>query len=126
LTDSLGLLLDEDGTIRDVIHGMLAYNSGIGPEMRIQAVNGRGWSLDAMRRAVADSEKNPHPIKLLIANGDFLETYTLDYHDGIRYPHLARKNGGGNYLDEIIQPLTPAGSQTVSAQEKPGAVRTRR
>lgn len=126
LTDSLGLVLDEDGTIRDVIHSMLAYNAGIGPEMRVQAVNGRGWSLDAMRRAVADSEKNQHPIKMLIANGDFLETYTLDYHGGIRYPHLARQDGVSDYLDEIIQPLTPAGNQTVSTQEKRGAARTRR
>ena len=117
LTYSLGLVLDDDGTIRDVIHGMLAYNAGIGPGMRIQAVNGRGWSVDAMRRAVADSSKNSRPIKLLVANGDFVETYTLDYHGGIRYPHLARTSGANDYLDEIIQPLAPTGNQTVSTAE---------
>ncbi|MGB6874443.1 MAG: hypothetical protein WBD87_00275 [Candidatus Acidiferrales bacterium] len=118
LTDSIGLVLEEDGTIRDVIHGMLAYNSGIGPGMRIQAVNGRGWSVETMRRIVTDSAKNSKPIKLLIANGDFVETYTLDYHDGIRYPHLERQSGVNDYLDEIIQPLTPAGSQVVAAPKE--------
>lgn len=113
LTNSIGLVVEEEGTIRDVIHGMIAYNSGIGPGMRIQAVNGRGWSLETMRRAVADSTKNSKPIKLLIANGDSVETYTLDYHDGLRYPHLERQNGVSDYLDEIIQPLTAAGTQTV-------------
>jgi predicted metalloprotease with PDZ domain len=128
LTESIGLVLEDDGTIRDVIHGMMAYNAGIGPGMRIQAVNGRGWSMEAMRRAVADSEKNTRPIKLVIANGDFMETYTLDYHSGIRYPHLARQSGGSDYLDEIIQPLTPA-SQSVAAPRKKAAeagVRARR
>ena len=129
LTESIGLVLEDDGVIRDVIHGMLAYNAGIGPGMRIQAVNGRGWSMETMRRAVADSEKNARPIKLLIANEDFVETYTLDYHGGIRYPHLARQSGGNDYLDEIIQPLTPA-SQSVAAPRKTAAaqpgVRARR
>ncbi|MGB6233445.1 MAG: hypothetical protein WBF46_08270, partial [Candidatus Acidiferrales bacterium] len=61
---------------------------------------------------------DPKPIKLLVANGDFMETYTLDYHDGIRYPHLERQNGATDYLDEIIQPLTPAGSQMVYAPRR--------
>ncbi len=118
LTESIGLVLEEDGTIRDVIHGMLAYNSGIGPGMRIQAVDGRGWSVETMRRTVADSAKNAKAIKLLIANADFMETYTLDYHDGIRYPHLERQNGATDYLDEIIQSLTPAGNQMVYAPRR--------
>lgn len=115
LTDSVGLVLEEDGTIRDVIHGMIAYNAGIGPGMRIQAVDGRGWSTETMRRTVADSEKNPRALKLLIGNGDFMETYTLDYHGGLRYPHLVRQNSANDYLDEIIRPLTPARSEMASA-----------
>lgn len=118
LTYSVGMLLDEDGMIRDAIQGMMAYKAGIGPGMRIQAVNGRGWSLETMRRAVADSEKNSKPLKLLIGNGDFMEMYTLDYHNGLRYPHLQRQNGAADYLDEIIQPLTSAGSQVVSVKTK--------
>jgi predicted metalloprotease with PDZ domain len=121
LTYSIGLVLEDDGTVRDVIHGMLAYNSGIGPGMRIQAVNGRGWSMETMRRTVADAKKNPKPIKLLVANGDFMETYTLDYHDGIRYPHLERQSGVRDYLDEIIQPLTAAGSQMVNGAARSAA-----
>ena len=115
LTDSVGLVLEEDGTIRDVIHGMLAYNARIAPGMRIQAVDGRGWSLETMRRAVADSAKNARALKLLIGNGDFMETYTLDYHDGLRYPHLVRQNNANDYLDEIIRPLTLGSTEAASA-----------
>ena len=121
LTYSVGLVLEEDGTIRDVIHGRMAYDAGIGPGMRIQAVNGRGWSLETMRRAVADSEKNSKPIKLLIGNGDFMETYSLDYHNGLRYPHLQRQEGVNDSLDEIIQPLTPRGAQMASAKKRAAA-----
>lgn len=105
LTNSIGLVLEEDGTIRDVIHGMVAYKAGIGPGMKIQAVNGRRWSIKTMRNAIEDSAKETRPLKLLVANGGFVETYEIDYHAGIRYPHLERVEGASDYLDEIIKPL---------------------
>ena len=106
LTNSIGLVLEEDGTIRDVIHGMLAYSAGIGPGMKIQAVNGRGWSSDAMRQAIVNSAISSQPLRLLVANGDFVETYSLDYHGGMRYPHLERTSGTADYIGEIIRPLS--------------------
>ncbi|HVB36301.1 MAG TPA: hypothetical protein VND42_03590 [Candidatus Acidoferrales bacterium] len=105
LTTSIGLVLEEDGTIGDVIHGMLAYNAGIGPGMKIKAVDGRGWSTNTMRAAIENSAKRTRPLKLLIANDDFVETYEIDYHGGIHYPHLEREEGAADYLDEIIKPL---------------------
>lgn len=42
---------------------------------------------------------------MLVANGGFVETYEVNYHDGIRYPHLERAEGASDYLDEIIKPL---------------------
>lgn len=124
LTDSLGLFLEEDGTIRDVTYGTLAYHAGLGPGMKIRAVGGRGWSMETMRRAVADSEKNAHALKLLIGNGDFMETYMLDYHGGLRYPHLVRQNSANDYLDEILRPLTPTGSQMAPARSRRSDSRT--
>ncbi|MFZ0467275.1 MAG: hypothetical protein WAL78_16395 [Candidatus Acidiferrales bacterium] len=113
LTNSIGLVLEEDGTIRDVIHGMLAYTAGIGPGMKIQAVNGRGWSSDTVRQAIRNSVNSAEPLRLLVANGDFVETYSLDYHGGMRYPHLVRAPGSTDYLDEIIRPLAPSEARRV-------------
>ncbi|MGB6524576.1 MAG: hypothetical protein WBE87_06630 [Candidatus Acidiferrales bacterium] len=106
-------MLEEDGTIRDVIHGMLAYTAGIGPGMKIQAVNGRGWSSDTVRQAIRNSVNRAEPLRLLVANGDFVETYSLDYHGGMRYPHLVRAPGSTDYLDEIIRPLAPSEARRV-------------
>ena len=30
---------------------------------------------------------------------------TIDYHGGLRYPHLERNNDAPDYLSEIYQPL---------------------
>ena len=44
---SMGFSLDEDGKLSDVITGSPAYEAGIGPGMKLLAVNGRKWSPDA-------------------------------------------------------------------------------
>ena len=42
---TVGLRLREDGTVIDTIEGMLAAKGGIGPGMKIMAVNGRRFSV---------------------------------------------------------------------------------
>ncbi len=42
--------------VGDVIHGGPAYNAGIGPGMKIVAVNGAQFSSDAMRGAIDGGE----------------------------------------------------------------------
>ncbi|HEV2616257.1 MAG TPA: hypothetical protein VGU63_06560, partial [Candidatus Acidoferrales bacterium] len=121
LTNSIGIVLEQDGTIRDVIHGMVGYRAGIGPGMKIQAVNGRRWSIKTMRNAVENSVKETKPLKLLVANGGFVETYEIDYHDGIRYPHLEHAQGSSDYLDEIIKPLAPENATGLSPAERRNA-----
>jgi hypothetical protein len=32
----------------------------------------------------------------------------LDYHDGLRYPHLERVEGTPDRLDDILKPMTEA------------------
>ncbi len=41
---SVGLLVGSDGVVRDTVEGMIAAQSGIGPGMKIVAVNGRRFS----------------------------------------------------------------------------------
>jgi predicted metalloprotease with PDZ domain len=105
LTCSLGLVLDEDGNVIDVIHGMDAYNAGIGPGMRITAVDGRSWSTDTMRKEIEKTEQSTKPLEFLAANGDYVQTFAINYHGGMRYPHLERIEGRTDYLDEMIRPL---------------------
>jgi predicted metalloprotease with PDZ domain len=116
---SAGLLVGEDGTVADVIHGSPAYKAGIGPGMKIAAVNGQQFSGATLREAVTAAKTSSAPIQLLVANGARYETYTVDYHGGLRYPHLARDEKKPDYLSEILHPLTQApGSGSAEYRQK--------
>jgi predicted metalloprotease with PDZ domain len=101
---SLGFVVKEGGEFSDVIHGSPAYAAGIGPEMKLVAINGRAWSKDVLQDALRTS-KDAQQLDLLVENAKFFKTYSMAYHDGIRNPHLARIEGP-DVLDEILKPLT--------------------
>ena len=102
---SLGFAVKEDGTLTDVIYGSPAYAAGIGPGMKLVAINGRAWSKDVLLDALRASKDSKEPIDLLIENAKFFKTYSIPYHGGIRSPHLERSEGA-DVLGEILTPLT--------------------
>ena len=42
------------------------------------------------------------PIRLLVKEFDRYRTIDVDYHDGLRYPHLERIDGKPDYLTQIF------------------------
>ena len=102
---SLGFVVKEDGEFSDVIHGSAAYDAGIGPGMKLIAINGRAWSKEVLQDALRASKDSKQPIDLLVENAKFFKTFSIAYHDGIRSPHLERSDGA-DLLGEILQPLT--------------------
>lgn len=102
---SLGFEARGDGELVDVIPGSPAYAAGIGPGMKIIAINGRLWSKDVLKEAVRASKENQKPLELLLANAEFVKSYSVDYHGGLQSPHLERTQGD-DLLDEILKPLT--------------------
>ena len=100
---SIGLLLRDNGTIADTIEGMVAAKAGIGPGMKVVAVNGRKFSGDSLRDALKEGKTSPAPLELLIENADYFHTYKLDYHGGEKYPHLVRDESKTDELSEIIK-----------------------
>ncbi len=104
LSFSLGFIATKEGELRDVIPGSPAYAAGIGPGMKIIAVNGRKWSKDVVRGALRLAMRSQQPISLLAENGEYYKTYDVNYHEGERYPHLERVEGQPDILDEVIKP----------------------
>src|SRR5579871_5349734 len=102
---SLGLDLDERGALRDVIAGSVAANAGLAPGMELVAVNGRRFTTDLLREAIKAAKGSGPSIELLVVNGDYFKSYTLNYHDGEKYPHLVRDDSRPDILGEIIKPL---------------------
>ena len=105
LSLSIGLSLAEDGTIADVIYDGPSYNARIGPGMKITAVDGQQFSTAALKEAITAAESSTEPIQLIVANGTQVQTYSIDYHRGLRRPHLERDQSRPDYLGEIFHPL---------------------
>ena len=99
---AVGLILNDDGTISDTTEGMPAAKAGIGPGMKLVAVNGRRFSPEILRDAVK-ATKNNAPLELLIENTDYYKTYKIDYHGGEKYPHLVRDDSKPDLLTEILK-----------------------
>jgi predicted metalloprotease with PDZ domain len=102
---SLGLVVKRDGEFKDVIYGSPAYAAGVGPGMKLVAVNGRAWSKEVLRDALRESKDGKQPIELLVENAKFFKTYSVACHEGIRNPHLQRIEGA-DVLGEILKPLS--------------------
>jgi predicted metalloprotease with PDZ domain len=100
---SIGLDLREDGTISDTTEGMPAALAGIGPGMKLIAVNGRQYSTEVLRDALRAGKSATAPLELLVENTDYYKTYKLDYHGGERYPHLVRDDSKPDLLSEIYK-----------------------
>ncbi len=105
LSFSIGLTLGEDGNIIDVIYGGPAYKAGIGPGMKISAVNGQQYSPDTLKDAITAAASSSAPIRLIVANGAEVEARQIDYHGGLRYPHLERDSSHPDYVGEIFHRL---------------------
>ena len=100
---SVGLLVKENGDIEDTIEGMDAAHAGIGPGMKILAVNGRRFTPQVFRDALYEGKNNTQPLQLLVENTDYFRTFVLDYHGGEKYPHLVRDESKPDSLSEIIR-----------------------
>jgi predicted metalloprotease with PDZ domain len=103
-SDSIGLLLKEEGGIVDTVEGSPAALAGIGPGMKLVAVNGRAFSPDVLRDALMAGKTSSEPLELLIENTEYYKTYKLDYHGGEKYPHLVRDDAKPDMLSDIIKP----------------------
>lgn len=96
----------EDGVIRDVAPGMPAARAGVGPGMRLIAVNGRRYSAERLREALRAARDVEDPIALLVENIDTFQTCSVDAHGGERYPYLKRDSSRPDLLSAIARPLT--------------------
>jgi predicted metalloprotease with PDZ domain len=100
---ALGLELRDDGGITDTIEGEAAAKVGIGPGMKVVAVNGRRFSPEILRDAIKVAKNGTAPIELLVENTDYYKTYRLDYHGGETYPHLVRDDSKPDLLTDILK-----------------------
>lgn len=81
-----------------------AFKAGMTPEMQLQGVNDQTFSVSNLREAILAAEKSNAPIKLLVKRDKEFLTLNVDYHGGLRYPHLERVESMPDRLDAILAP----------------------
>jgi predicted metalloprotease with PDZ domain len=110
LAYSLGIVLNKNGRVQDSIFFMPAYNAGITPGMTVVAVNGRKYSADVMHDALKAAKNSKEPVQLLVENNDYFTTYSINYHEGDKYPHLVRDESRPDLLTDIMKAHAPSAS----------------
>jgi predicted metalloprotease with PDZ domain len=103
---TLGINVSSDGHIDDVLVGSVSDKAGLGPGMQIIAVDGRQFSATLLGDAINAAKGTAVPIEFIVVNTGYYKIVKLDYHDGLRFPHLERVQGTTDYLDEILKPMT--------------------
>ena len=103
---SLGFTLSKEGQFVDVIPGSPAYQAGLGPGMKLIALNGRAWTPTVLTQALRSAQINHQPIEVIVQNGEFFKTYSIPYFEGEKIPHLERVEGQPDLLTEILKGKT--------------------
>lgn len=106
---SIGLSVAASGDIARVWWGGVAFKAGLAPGMQIEAVNSQVFAPAVLRTAILAAEHSSAPISLLVKHATSVSTYTLDYHHGLRIPHLEPVTGSRDRLDAILAPVHWAG-----------------
>ncbi len=104
---SLGFSVAQDGRIAGMQWGSPAFKAGLAPGMTILAVNGNalgapGEMADSIKDAIVQAEKDTAPIHFLVKKGDKVVDVDIDYHGGLRVPHLERIPNTPDRLDDIL------------------------
>lgn len=106
---SLGLRVNSSGNLSDILKDDPADKAGLGPGMRLVAVNGRSFTPPLLRAAVNDGEgSDGQAIELIVENAGYFKVVKIDYHGGERYPVLERVTTVPDTLDDILAPLVKA------------------
>jgi predicted metalloprotease with PDZ domain len=99
-----GANLSSKGNVRDVRTNSPAWKAGLVPGMSILAVDGQEFTPDVLEYALKRAQHSSAPISLIVRQTGWYQTLSLDYHDGIRYPHLERIEGTPDMLAPIAAP----------------------
>jgi predicted metalloprotease with PDZ domain len=101
---SIGLSIGPDGVIRDALVGSPAFQAGISSGMKVIGVNGRLYTHELLEDAIKAAKDSTEPITVIASVDDYIRTFTINYHDGDRSPHLERNAQQPDYLDDLIKP----------------------
>jgi len=104
LAYSVGVSVDLDGKVRAVVWNSPAWRARLAPGAQVLAVNGYAFDTDRLTSAIRTAAHAIEPIEIIVRQGDRVQTVRIDYHGGLRYPHLVRDAARPALLDRIYAP----------------------
>jgi len=102
---SIGIDIDDSdrqGSIDHVVWDSAAFKAKLTESAQILAINGIAYGADVLQDAIRAAQGTLVPIELIVKTGDRYMVAHLDYHDGLRYPHLERDAATPARLDDIL------------------------
>lgn len=96
-----GADVSAEGVVSDVRENSAAWRAGLVPGMHVLAVDGQQFSANVLAYALRHAQHSFAPIALITTQSAWYQTLSLDYHAGIRYPHLERIDGAADMLAQI-------------------------
>jgi predicted metalloprotease with PDZ domain len=100
---SIGIVIDDkDGTVLQVAWDSATFKAKLTESAQILAVNGAAYGAEVLKDAIRSAKGTALPIELIVKTGDRYRVVAIDYHDGLRYPHLERDAAVPARLDEIL------------------------
>jgi predicted metalloprotease with PDZ domain len=103
-TFSLGISGDATGRLSEVIAGSPAARAGLGIGDTIVAVDAREYSNEVLADGIRAAHGRAAPIALIVKRNGIFRSVTIDYHGGVRQPHLERIPGAADGLSTILAP----------------------
>jgi predicted metalloprotease with PDZ domain len=103
-TYSLGFIVGRENKLSDVLWGGRAQAAGLTVGTQLVAVNGEPYDKDRLMAMIKAAKTDSAPLEFIVKNGNRYATVRIDYHDGLRYPHLTRDANTPARLDQILAP----------------------
>jgi predicted metalloprotease with PDZ domain len=101
---SIGMFLSTDGRVEDVLWNGPSFMAGLAPGMKLVSIDGHAWSAQVLHDAIATAQTGKQALKIQARSDGAVETYTVDYDGGLKYPHLVREQGKTDYLKPLLAP----------------------
>jgi predicted metalloprotease with PDZ domain len=102
---SIGIELnnkEQAGTVSEVVWDGPAFKANLTRGMQIIAINGVAYDADVLKEMITAAKSAGSPIELIVKHDDRYLVVHIDYHDGLRYPHLERDTSVPARLDDIL------------------------
>ena len=104
LTHSLGMTVDKDGIAGSILWDGPAFRADIINGTKILAVDGMAYNRERLEAAIRAAADGKTPVRLLVERGGRYRTVEIDYHGGLRWPHLEKVGTGPDWFDQLLAP----------------------